>query len=266
MKTKGVLKLTFVVPLFILLSFSGCGYAKPKVENNNHASDEISEKSDKGRSEYLSRLHAKTTESAMDKISRGQYTEAIDIAEKGIAQLKDSDYEYLPAMVGSFYYILGNVAGLARIELWIKEATAYEKALETLKPKSDYPAIASSRYSSLARAYDNMGAHKEAEENYANAIVFADMIKPVDGRVPSHVVRTRKDFLIFCKDHGKEKKARELMEELKDLTDGEYLPSDDEIREEFGEHAESMLEYKRGLQDEWINLLKEERREMESNL
>ena len=130
MKMKTVLNYALVGSILPLLVICGFRCSKAEMENADRFSNETEQMPNEGRLEYLGRVRARTYKRSMEKIFHGQYAEAVNIAEEAITELKDSDFEDYPAMAGGFYSLVGTVSNSARLELWGKATSAYEKDLE----------------------------------------------------------------------------------------------------------------------------------------
>jgi len=196
MKANRFLGYAIIMSFVLVFSFPGYGDSKTETANEARSSDEISETPSQERSEYLERLRSETSQLAQENISFGRYDEAIDIAEKAVAELEDSDVANYPGLAARLYFQLGSVLQMIRIQIWMKEGCAFERATEIIGLESDYPG-ASIMYSALASSYATMGEHEKAEENYEKAIALAGSIQTSDRFINGDVFTTRKEHLIF---------------------------------------------------------------------
>lgn len=265
MKRKKVANVYLIGSFSFLLLLSVYGLVKAQIQNDNHTSNEIAEKSKEDRLAYLRDLNRETLAKARERIFHGQYAEGIRIAEEGIAEFEDSDYEDSPIMAAGSHFVLGLIAEEAQLEFWKKAACAYEKSLEIAERQRETADYASNVSLSLANVYHMIGEHEKAEEHYLNAIRLADSTPRTDNSVSLISVKIKTRFLMYCREHGKRKGVEELIKELQDIIEIGYPPSDEEIRKEFREKpeiAERIMEHKQSQIDDLRKLLEDERKRL----
>lgn len=253
MKTDGRFNfaLTWLFAFLLFISYCGCRQIGEWASSSRQLKGPKED-----RLKYLERLHLETYKRARSELSHGQYAEAISSVEKVIATLKQSDYDDFPGIVGSFYFLSGKIAEMTQLEMWKKAAIAYEKALDIEKSKADCAGSASNTCLALGHLYHSAGAHEKAEQYHLKAVAFANGIE-TEGECMA--IESRKNLLMFYRQHGKEKQGTALARDLEGLMKNgkDCSLSDKEIGEMFGDRAEKAIEGQQIREDELKRLIEE---------
>ena len=257
MKGKKIIVVFLIGTPICLFLIWGHGFLRAEMSDRDLTDDTISETSEEKRLEDLRNLRTGVLRDAKKRVLQGEYSEGVTIAKEAVAKLRDSDYEKFPAMAAHFHYVVGAIADMARAELWKEATRAYLKNVEIAAPHEEASGIASLASQSLAELSRSVGALEEAEEYYVKAIKFADSIPRKDDSVSLVGIDARKEFLIFCMEHGKRRKARELIEELQEIVETKYPLSDEEMAKFGDEKAKQLIEYNQRQKEELKGLLED---------
>lgn len=198
-----------------------CVFWQPKVsadDSQEEYGEEICEKSDEffersARQECLEQFSVKTIAEADKLYSLGRYDDAIDLLERSISRLSESDSPELRAELDNK---LGHIAadcGHLRLK---NAANAFVEAAEIYEEYENWR-LSYSSYILAADLYVILWDLESAEACYHKSISVADRITNEKGCVSLPSIAARNDLLRFYELHGRNLEATELAETLANL-------------------------------------------------